>query len=418
LILLRVLRKLLKLTQSTKAHAIAGTRLNFDLNSGLTGVIFMAWNQPGGDKKDPWGGNGSGNGGPPDLDEMARKMREKMNSFFGGRGGKRSGSGGRIPMNFGLIAVVAVVAWLLSGIYIVQPAERGVVLRLGEYNETTGPGPHWYLRGIETVDKVDVDNLRTVSHRAKMLTKDENIIQVELAVQYQVRDAKEYLFQVRDPDYTLQEATESALREVVGSMSMDKFLSGGRGEIVLQTKNLTQAILDKYKAGLIITSVNLQDPQPPEEVQGAFEDAIKAQEDEVRYKNQAEAYALDILPKARGDATRKREAAIAYRDQIVAKAEGEASRFTQTRVEYEKAPAITRKRMYLDTMEYVLANTSKVVMAVKDGNNLMYIPLDKLMDNKGVGRLQPREEIEVNVTPAMPKGESGGRSSSREGGTR
>lgn len=383
----------------------------------------MAWNQPGGDKKDPWGGNGngSGNDGPPDLDEMARKLREKMNSFFGGRGGKGGkggGSGVGIPMNFGLIAVVAVVAWLLSGIYIVQPAERGVVLRLGKYNETTGPGPHWYLRGIETVDKVDVDNLRTVSHRAKMLTKDENIIQVELAVQYQVRDAREYLFQVRDPDFTLQEATESALREVVGSMSMDKFLSGGRGEIVLQTKNLTQAILDKYKAGLILTSVNLQDPQPPEEVQGAFEDAIKAQEDEVRYKNQAEAYALDILPKARGDATRKREAALAYREQIVAKAEGEASRFTQTRVEYEKAPAITRKRMYLDTMEYVLANSSKVVMAVKDGNNLMYIPLDKLMDNKSVGRLPPKEEVEVNVTPAMPKGESGGRSTSREGGTR
>lgn len=378
----------------------------------------MAWNQPGGDKKDPWGGNGSGNDGPPDLDEMARKLREKMNSFFGGRGGKSGGSGVGIPLNFGLIAVVAVVAWLLSGIYIVQPAERGVVLRLGKYSETTGPGPHWYLRGIETVDKVDVDNLRTVSHRAKMLTKDENIIQVELAVQYQVRDAREYLFQVRDPDFTLQEATESALREVVGSMSMDKFLSGGRGEIVLQTKNLTQAILDKYKAGLILTSVNLQDPQPPEEVQGAFEDAIKAQEDEVRYKNQAEAYALDILPKARGDATRKREAALAYREQIVAKAEGEASRFSQTRVEYEKAPAITRKRMYLDTMEYVLANSSKVVMAVEDGNNLMYIPLDKLMDNKSVGRLPPVEEVEVDVTPAMPKGESGGRSTSREGGTR
>jgi len=377
----------------------------------------MAWNEPGGGNKDPWGGKG-GNEGPPDLDEMARKMRDKMNKFFGGRGGKRGGKGGGIPMNFGLIAVIAVLAWVLSGIYIVQPAERGVVLRLGEYSTTTGPGPHWYMRGLETVDKVDVDNLRTVSHRAKMLTKDENIIQVELAVQYQVRDAMEYLFQVRDPDYTLQEATESALREVVGSMSMDKFLSGGRGEIVLQTKNLTQAILDKYKAGLILTSVNLQDPQPPEEVQGAFEDAIKAQEDEVRYKNQAEAYALDILPKARGDATRKREAAIAYRDQIVAKAEGEASRFKQTLVEYEKAPAITRKRMYLDTMEYVLANSSKVVMAVKDGNNLMYIPLDKLMQNKGVGGLQPREEAEVNVTPAMPGEDPRGRSSSREGGAR
>jgi membrane protease subunit HflK len=377
----------------------------------------MAWNEPGGGNKDPWGGKG-GNDGPPDLDEMARKMRDKMNKFFGGRGGKSGGRRGGIPMNFGLIAVVAVVAWVLSGIYIVQPAERGVVLRLGEYNETTGPGPHWFMRGIETVDKVDVDNLRTVSHRAKMLTKDENIIQVELAVQYQVRDAMEYLFQVRDPDYTLQEATESALREVVGSMSMDSFFSGGRGKIVLQTKNLTQAILDKYKAGLIITSVNLQDPQPPEEVQGAFEDAIKAQEDEVRYKNQAEAYALDILPKARGDATRKREAAMAYRDQIVAKAEGEASRFTQTRVEYEKAPEITRKRMYLDTMEYVLANSSKVVMAVKDGNNLMYIPLDKMMGNKGTRSLQSREQVEANVTPPMPEGQSGGRSSTREGGTR
>jgi membrane protease subunit HflK len=379
----------------------------------------MAWNQPGGDNKDPWGGKGGkgGNEGPPDLDEMARKMRDKMNSFFGGRGGKGGGSGGGMSMNYGLIAIVALVAWVLSGIYIIQPAERGVVLRLGEYNETTGPGPHWFMRGIESVDKVDVDNLRTVSHRAKMLTRDENIIQVELAVQYQVKDAMEYLFQVRDPDYTLQEATESALREVVGSMSMDEFLSGGRGEIVQQTKDLTQAILDKYKAGLILTSVNLQDPQPPEEVQGAFEDAIKAQEDEVRYKNQAEAYALDILPKARGDATRKREAAIAYRDQIVAKAEGESSRFTQTLAEYEKAPEITRKRMYLDTMEYVLANTSKVVMAVKDGNNLMYIPLDKLMSNESMGRARPTQEVEVNVTPAMPTGPSGTRAS-REGGAR
>lgn len=377
----------------------------------------MAWNQPGGDNKDPWGGKG-GNEGPPDLDEMARKMRDKMNSFFGGRGGRGGKGGGGMSMNYGLIAVVAVVAWVLSGIYIIEPAERGVVLRLGEYRETTGPGPHWFMRGIESVDKVDVDNLRTVSHRAKMLTRDENIIQVELAVQYQVRDAVEYLFQVRDPDYTLQEATESALREVVGSMSMDEFLSGGRGVIVQQTKDLTQAILDKYKAGLILTSVNLQDPQPPEEVQGAFEDAIKAQEDEVRYKNQAEAYALDILPKARGDATRKREAALAYREQIVAKAEGESSRFMQTLTEYEKAPEITRKRMYLDTMEYVLANTSKVVMAVKEGNNLMYIPLDKLMSNKGMGRARPEQEVEINVTPAMPNGSSNERSSSREGGTR
>jgi membrane protease subunit HflK len=378
----------------------------------------MAWNEPGGDKKDPWGGGG-GNDGPPDLDEMARKMRERMNKFFGGKGGGTAGKGGGRPLSFGLVAIVAVLAWILSGIYIIEPAERGVVLRLGEFHTITGPGPHWIMRGLETVDKVDVDNLRTVSHRAKMLTRDENIVQVEVAVQYQVRDAREYLFQVRDPDYTLQEAAESALREVIGGISMDEFLSGGRGAIVQQTKELTQSILDKYKAGLILTSVNLQDPQPPEEVQGAFEDAIKAREDEQRYRNQAEAYALDILPKARGDAARLREAAMGYRDKVIANAEGEASRFSQTLNEYEKAPEVTRKRMYLETMEYVLGNTSKVLMTVKDGNNLMYIPLDKLMENRGRSSAEPLEDVQIDVmTPTPPENGSRGRTSSRAGGTR
>ena len=377
----------------------------------------MAWNEPGGGNKDPWGG--SGNEGPPDLDELARKMRERMNRFFGGKtGGGGGGSGAGKSISIGLIAIVAVAAWVLSGIYIIEPAERGVVLRLGEFHSITDPGPHWILRGIETVDKVDVDNLRTVSHRAKMLTRDENIIQVEVAVQYQVRNAENYLFQVRDPDYTLQQATESALREVIGAISMDEFLSGGRGEIVRQTKDLTQEILDRYQTGLILTSVNLQDPQPPEEVQGAFEDAIKAREDEERYKNQAEAYALDILPKARGDATRLREDAMAYRDKVVANAEGEASRFSQTRVEYEKAPEITRKRMYLETMEYVLANSSKVVMQVKDGNNLMYIPLDKLMEGRGMSRPAPVEDEQFNAPPPQQSDGPRRRTSSREGGTR
>ena len=376
----------------------------------------MAWNEPGGGNKDPWGG--SGNDGPPDLDELARKMRDRMNQFFGGKGGGSGNKGSGKSLNFGLLAIVAVLVWVLFGIYIVEPAERGVVLRLGKFHTITGPGPHWIMRGIETVDKVDVDNLRTVSHRAKMLTRDENIVQVEVAVQYQVRNAQEYLFQVRDPDYTLQEAAESALREVIGGIKMDDFLSGGRGIIVQKTKELTQAILDKYQAGLILTSVNLQDPQPPEEVQGAFEDAIKAQEDEQRYKNQAQAYALDILPKARGDAARMREGAMAYRDRVIATAEGEASRFTQTRIEYEKAPEITRKRMYLDTMEYVLANTSKVVMSVKDGNNLMYIPLDKLMENRGRSGMEPIEDVQLDITPAPPGNAPVGRTSSRDRGSR
>jgi membrane protease subunit HflK len=374
----------------------------------------MAWNEPGGGNKDPWGGRGNDDG-PPDLDEIARKMRERMSGFFGKKGGKGGGSN---PFSFSLIAILAVAAWVLSGIYIIDPAERGVVLRLGKFNSITGPGPHWYLRGIETVDKVDVDRLRTVSHRAKMLTKDENIIQVELAVQYQVRDAKEYLFEVRDPDYTLQEATESALREVIGGIPMDEFLSGGRGAIVQQTKVLTQEILDKYKTGLILTSVNLQDPQPPEEVQGAFEDAIKAQEDEVRYKNQAEAVALDILPKARGNAVRLREAANAYREQVIAQAEGESSRFLQTLAEYEKAPEVTRSRIYLETMEAVLANTSKVVMQVKDGNSLMYLPLDKLMEGTG-GARTTTGNAQFQASPTQERQETTrGRTSSRDGGGR
>jgi membrane protease subunit HflK len=356
----------------------------------------MAWNEPGGGNRDPWGGKGSGEG-PPDLDEIARKLRDRMNSILGGGGGRRAGV--KNPFNPGFIIIAVVVVWVLSGIYIVEPAERGVVLRLGEYSDTTMPGPHWYLRGLESVDIVDVDQLRTVSHRAKMLTKDENIIQVGLAVQYQVRDAKDYLFQVRDPDFTLQEAAESALREVIGAIPMDEFLTGGRAGIVQQTKELTQSILDKYQTGLILTSVNLEDPQPPEEVQGAFEDAIKAREDQVRYRNQAEAYALDILPKARGDATQMREAALAYRDQVIAKAEGETSRFLQTTEEYEKAPEITRKRMYLETMEYVLANNSKVLLQVTDSNSLMYLPLDKLMEKQAGGRTDI-ESVDINMAPA------------------
>jgi membrane protease subunit HflK len=340
----------------------------------------MAWNEPGGDKQDPWGGKG-GSEGPPDLDELVRKLRDGVNRLFGGRGGKGGGVSSGTPISFGFIAGLAVVVWALSGIYIVDPAERGVVLQLGAFKEITGPGPHWIMRPIQTVEKVNIDRVRTVSHKAQILTKDENIIQVELAVQYQVKNPKDFLFKVRDPDYTLQEATESAMREVIGGITMDSFLSGGRGDLVSQAKELLQTMMDRYQTGLMLTSVNLLDPQPPEEVQGAFQDAIKAQEDEVRYKNEAEAYARDIVPRARGDAKRMREEAGAYKEQSIARADGQTSRFLQTLKEYKKAPEITRKRLYLDTMEEVLASTSKVIMDVNDGNSLMYLPLDKLMQS-------------------------------------
>ncbi len=375
----------------------------------------MAWNEPGGDNRDPWGGRG-GSAGPPDLDAVVRKMRDRINRLFGGRGG---GRGAKPSISLGLIAILLLVVWVLSGIYLIQPAERGVVLRLGTFKTLTGPGPHWYMRFIESVEKIDVDHVRTVSHRAKILTRDENIIQVELAVQYQVKDAKDYLFQVRDPDYTLQEATESALREVIGGIPMDQFLTGGRGEIVRQTKELIQTILDRYQTGLILTSVNLQDPQPPEEVQGAFEDAIKAQEDEVKFKNQAEAYARDIVPRARGEAARMREEAIGYKEQVIAQAEGETSRFLQTLKEYEKAPAITRKRLYLETMEAVLASTSKVVMQSQDGNSLMYLPLDKLMERPSGFQQPVPEGTQIRTTPeGMAQDGQRRRSPLREGGVR
>ena len=373
----------------------------------------MAWNEPGGDNRDPWGGRGGD--GPPDLDEVARKMRDRMGRFFGGgSGGSSGGDGGKgigSSISLGLIAIIVIVGWVLSGIYIIEPAERGVVLRLGKFHAVTMPGPHWFMRGIETVDKVDVDSLRTVSHRAKILTRDENIIQVELAVQYQVKEAKDYLFQVRDPDTTL--------REVIGAIPMVEFLSGGRGAIVQQTKELTQSILDQYRTGLILTSVNLQDPQPPEEVQGAFEDAIKAREDAVRYKNQAEAVALDIVPKARGDATRMREAANAYRERVIAQAEGETSRFLQTLEEYEKAPEITRKRLYLETMEYVMANASKVIVSVPEGNNIMYIPLDKVMDNRGGSMRAPSiDEVRDVMPETQGRDAPRSRNTTREGRVR
>jgi membrane protease subunit HflK len=355
----------------------------------------MAWNEPGGDKRDPWGGKGGD--GPPDLDELARKLRASVNRLFGRRGGREGGSPAGTPISFGFILGLAVVAWVVSGIYIIDPAERGVVLQLGEFKEITGPGPHWYARFIETVEKVNVDRVRTVSHKAKILTKDENIIQVELAVQYQVKDPKDYLFKVRDPDYTLQEATESAMREVIGSITMDDFLSGGRGELVSQTKELLQTMMDRYQTGLLLTSVNLLDPQPPEEVQGAFQDAIKAQEDEVRYKNEAEAYARDIVPKARGDAKRMREEAGAYKEQVIAKAGGETSRFLQTLKEYKKAPEITRKRLYLETMEAVVANTSKVVMDYPGGNSLIYLPIDKLLQSSTDLTQESSDELRTGV---------------------
>ncbi len=341
----------------------------------------MAWNEPGGGGgRDPWGGRGDQ--GPPDLDEVFRRLSQRLGGLFGGRRGGARAGGGR---GGGLWLVgVAVAVWLLSGIYIVGPAERGVVLRFGKYVGTTMPGPHWHWPyPIERVEKVDVDRIRQAEHKALMLTRDENIVDVDVGVQYRVQDPKAYLFHVRNPELTVVQAVESAIREVVGKSEMDFVLTEGRTEVAARTQRLAQAILDRYGTGVQLTKVNLKDAQPPEEVQAAFADAIKAREDEQRYKNEAEAYANEIIPKARGRAARQIEDANAYKAEVVARAKGETARFLALLREYQRAPRVTRERLYIDAMEHVFGNATKVVVDVERGSPLLYIPLDRLMGKAG-----------------------------------
>jgi len=387
----------------------------------------MAWNEPGGGNRDPWSGGGRDQG-PPDLDEVVRKLSDKFGALLGGRRGGGSGGGGAAGSGglgsgfagIGLIVgVIAVIGWLIASIYIVNEGERGVVLRFGRYLETTMPGPHLRLFPIDRVEIVNLEQrrfreigyrsgaggarqpaVRTVPKEALMLTQDENIVDVRLAVQYQISDPRAYLFNVLDPEGVLVHVVESASRETIGKSTMDFVLTEGRSNIVADIKTLAQRILDNYGpgasaktpasgkeegsapgkgAGLQIVTVVLQDAQPPEEVQDAFADAIKAREDEQRLKNEAEAYANEVIPRARGQAARRLQEAAAYKEQAIAEAQGEASRFEQLLVAYEKAPEVTRERLYLETLETVLARSSKVLVDVKGTNNLLYLPLDRLL---------------------------------------
>ena len=378
----------------------------------------MAWNEPGKPgKKDPWGG-GSNDQGPPDLDEVVKKMQDKLGSIFGG--GKGGGGGGGATgkagsVGVGLIVVVAAVIWILSGIYIIDEGKRGVVLQFGRYLETTMPGPHWYPRFIQSVEKVDILQIRdaaigyragttrststAVGRESLMLTQDENIVDIKLAIQYKVKSASDYLFKVTDPDLTLREATESAIREIIGKSKMDFVLTEGRTEIAATVFDLIQNILDRYETGLQVTSVNMQDAQPPDQVQAAFEDAVKAREDNERLKNEAEAYANDLIPKAHGKAARQIEESNAYKEKVIAEAKGETSRFLQVLTEYKKAPEVTRKRLYLDSMESVMRRTNKVVIDVKEGNSLFYLPLDKLTKSSDKPIELPSQEQEGRPAP-------------------
>ncbi|MBK1645321.1 FtsH protease activity modulator HflK [Thiocapsa imhoffii] len=357
----------------------------------------MAWNEPGGGNKDPWSGKGGGDQGPPDLDEVVRKLQERLGGLFGGNkptggGGTGGGAGGGFNLPggdlsskaFGIIAGVVLVVWLATGIYIIEPAERGVVTRFGEYVDTTGPGPHWHIPWpIEAVRKVNVDEISTFSHSASMLTQDENIVDVELTVQSRIQDAADFLFQVADPEQTLRDATVTVVRVTVGGSKLDFVMTEGRGAVAVMIRERIQELMDEYRTGLLVTAVNMQPAKPPEQVKAAFDDAIKAREDKERLENQAEAYANEVLPQARGEAARIIADARAYRDQVIARSEGETARFTAILNEYLMAPEVTRQRLYMETMEQVLGEANKVIIDVEDGtNSLLYLPIDQLMKQR------------------------------------
>ncbi len=358
----------------------------------------MAWNEPGGNSnnQDPWGNKrrGGDRKGPPDLDEAFRKLQDSLNGMFGGK--KRSGGGGDPSggdsgkgMGFGMIAVfVAILAaiWLYSAIYVVDEQEQAVVLRFGKYYETVGPGLNIYFPPFDRKFQENVTRERAYSKQGQMLTEDENIVEVPLTVQYKITNLQDFVLNVDQPEISLQHATDSALRHVVGSTAMDQVLTEGRELMASEIRERLQRFLDTYKVGITVTQVNVQSAAAPREVQEAFDDVIRAREDEQREKNQAEAYANGVIPEARGQAQRLLEEANGYRDEVVARAQGEAQRFTKLVAEYRKAPEVTRERLYLDTMQEVFSNTSKVLVTGEKGqNNLLYLPLDKMMEKQRSG---------------------------------
>lgn len=340
----------------------------------------MAWNEPG-KGGNPWNSGGRKDG-PPDLDKVVRDLQRKISGMFGGRGG---GSGGAVAgAGLGLIGAAAVVLWALSGFYQVDEAERGVVLQFGSFHEITMPGLHWHIPyPIQRVEKVNVAQVDSFTHSTRMLTADENIVTVDLRVQFRRADARAFLFNVRFPEETLGEVTETAIREVVGKSQLDFVLTEGRTEVAARTREIIQATLDSYGAGIEITSVNLEDSNFPSQVEAAVQDAIKAREDRERLALEAEAYANDVVPRARGNAARLIQSAEAYREQVIAEAEGETDRFLALLTEYQRAPGVTRQRLYYETMEQVLGGANKVILDAKDSGTLMYLPIDELIKRSG-----------------------------------
>src|SRR5271169_5468795 len=353
---------------------------------------------------DPQWGNKK-NDGPPDLEQMLRNLNKKIAALLGGKGGGGNAGGGSgtpkgLGGGIGLIAAIVALVWIGSGFYIVDASQRGVVLRFGRFTETTQPGPRWHMPfPIESVEIVNLSQVRTVEvgyrdnaknkrpQESLMLTDDENIIDIQFAVQYFLKDPADYLFNNRmsDDKEIVRQAAETSIREVVGKNKMDFVLYEGREQVSAATTKLMQDILDRYKSGILVSKVTMQNAQPPEQVQAAFDDAVKAKQDRERQKNEGQAYANDVVPRAKGAAARLMQEADGYKQSVIASAEGDASRFKQILVEYNKAPQVTRERMYIDMMQQILSSTSKVLVDQKGGSNLLYLPLDKLIQSTNPG---------------------------------
>ena len=347
----------------------------------------MAWNEPGGGGRDPWGNQGDK--GPPDLDEAFRKLKSQLTGIFGGgrSGGGGGGGSGKLStglLGAGLVALAAIYGFF--GLYQIDQGERGVVFRFGAVQQNiVMPGLHWNPPLIDRVRKVNVTQVRSKKHQALMLTEDENIVDVSMTVQYVVDDPVAFLVMVRNPEVSLDHATESALRHVVGGSIMDQVITDGRAAIAVEVQERLQSYLNRYETGILVSKVNIDESAPPSQVRDAFNDVQKAKEDEQRVINEANAYAESIIPTARGEAQKLIEQASAYRDQVVARSEGEAQRFEKLLAEYSLAKEVTRDRLYLDSIESVLSTSSKIMVDVEGGNNLMYLPLDRFVQSGAAG---------------------------------
>ena len=364
--------------------------------------------------------NDNNNQTPPELDEVIKDFKNKFNSTFGGKSSGSSGASKAAKGSFKYIFILAFIVWMATGIYIIDPAERGVVLRFGAFQTSTTQGPHWHIPyPVESVYKVNVEQVRSaeigfrnaqnaysggVSSESLMLTRDENMVDVKLAVQYKIANAQDYLFNVSNPELTLSHVVQSIIRQVVGDNTMDFVLTTGRDQVAQEVKTASQALINDYGLGIQITAVTMQDAQPPVQLKAAFDDVVKAREDEQRYINEARAYANDIVPKARGASQRLLAEAEAYKSEVVSKSEGEAYRFSQILTEYTKAPGVTKERLYRETLEDVLSNTNKVIVD-SNSNSLMYLPIDQLINSNRVTRSGSSTST-YNQTPSGQSDES------------